>query len=402
VLLVAGCFDVFVAGQEENIPSSWPVSEASITPPTEQKAFLLSNTTETEAYAEQLITETESEQGESNASAGTAFETATPEINLVTANDSEVKDSISDTSHGVKLTQDFDTSKIATFLTTETVPGAINNSVQELTTSIWLELTQQESTASETKLETPTPEAGASSSRGLNQDTTDTTFSGLELTQKESTGSETKLETLIPESGPSPSRELNEDTTFTESSGLELTQQEATASEKTGCVTTSPELGSEPQRTVSEGTTATTSSELESTTSGGNIELITLPYQCTRPGRFPARPSCSEYHVCRRVGFWLLHHKETCRFGRKFSSRYGICVRGRSSDCGTGPFSWDGQSSETSENSSRELNNDNSAEDDKDDSHSDENVKTSKINLLRALLKEKKKHFRIFKGSAGV
>ena len=56
-------------------------------------------------------------------------------------------------------------------------------------------------------------------------------------------------------------------------------------------------------------------------------------YHCTRPGHFPARPSCTDYHVCRLVGFWFVHFKQTCHFGLQFSARIGLCVPGYLSDC---------------------------------------------------------------------
>jgi Chitin binding Peritrophin-A domain. len=56
-------------------------------------------------------------------------------------------------------------------------------------------------------------------------------------------------------------------------------------------------------------------------------------YQCTRPGHFPARPSCTDYHVCRLVGFWFVHFKQTCHFGLQFNARIRLCVPGYLSDC---------------------------------------------------------------------
>jgi len=56
-------------------------------------------------------------------------------------------------------------------------------------------------------------------------------------------------------------------------------------------------------------------------------------YQCTTPGHFPARPSCTDYHVCRFVGFWLVHFKHTCHFGLQFNARIRLCVPGYLSDC---------------------------------------------------------------------
>jgi len=56
-------------------------------------------------------------------------------------------------------------------------------------------------------------------------------------------------------------------------------------------------------------------------------------YHCARPGHFPARPSCTEYHVCRLVGFWFVHFKQTCHFGLQFNARIHLCVPGYLSDC---------------------------------------------------------------------
>jgi hypothetical protein len=56
-------------------------------------------------------------------------------------------------------------------------------------------------------------------------------------------------------------------------------------------------------------------------------------YHCIRPGHFPARPSCTDYHVCRLVGFWFVHFKETCHFGLQFNARIRLCVPGYLSDC---------------------------------------------------------------------
>lgn len=56
-------------------------------------------------------------------------------------------------------------------------------------------------------------------------------------------------------------------------------------------------------------------------------------YHCTRPGHFPARPGCTDYHVCRLVGFWFVHFKQTCHFGMQFNARIQLCVPGYLSDC---------------------------------------------------------------------
>lgn len=56
-------------------------------------------------------------------------------------------------------------------------------------------------------------------------------------------------------------------------------------------------------------------------------------YHCTRPGHFPARPSCTDYHVCRLVGFWFVHFKQTCPFGLQFNARIQLCVPSYLSDC---------------------------------------------------------------------
>jgi hypothetical protein len=55
-------------------------------------------------------------------------------------------------------------------------------------------------------------------------------------------------------------------------------------------------------------------------------ERPTHVFQCPRPGRFPARSSCTEYHVCRRRGGRLLHSEERCPPGHGFSSRLKFCV----------------------------------------------------------------------------
>jgi hypothetical protein len=58
-----------------------------------------------------------------------------------------------------------------------------------------------------------------------------------------------------------------------------------------------------------------------------------LHYHCTKPGHFPARPSCTDYHVCWLVGFWFVHFKQTCPFGLQFNARIRLCVPGFLSDC---------------------------------------------------------------------
>jgi len=58
-----------------------------------------------------------------------------------------------------------------------------------------------------------------------------------------------------------------------------------------------------------------------------------LNYHCTMPGHFPARPSCTDYHVCWLVGSWFVHFKQTCHFGLQFNARIGLCVPGYLSDC---------------------------------------------------------------------
>jgi hypothetical protein len=58
-----------------------------------------------------------------------------------------------------------------------------------------------------------------------------------------------------------------------------------------------------------------------------------LHYHCKRPGHFPARPSCTDYHVCWLVGFWFVHFKQTCHFGLQFNARIRLCVPSYLSDC---------------------------------------------------------------------
>jgi hypothetical protein len=61
-------------------------------------------------------------------------------------------------------------------------------------------------------------------------------------------------------------------------------------------------------------------------------------YHCIGPGRFPARPSCTEYHICRLAGFWFVHFKQTCHFGLQFSLLFGFCVPSYLSDCKIDPY----------------------------------------------------------------
>jgi hypothetical protein len=61
-----------------------------------------------------------------------------------------------------------------------------------------------------------------------------------------------------------------------------------------------------------------------------------LHYHCTRPGHFPARPSCTDYHVCWLVGFWFVHFKQACHFGLQFNAQIRLCVPDYLSDCRIG------------------------------------------------------------------
>lgn len=61
-------------------------------------------------------------------------------------------------------------------------------------------------------------------------------------------------------------------------------------------------------------------------------------YHCIFPGRFPARPSCTEYHVCRLAGFRFVHFKRSCHFGLQFSIWLGFCVPSYLSDCQMDPY----------------------------------------------------------------
>jgi hypothetical protein len=61
-------------------------------------------------------------------------------------------------------------------------------------------------------------------------------------------------------------------------------------------------------------------------------------YHCIFPGRFPARPSCTEYHVCRLAGYRYVHFKRSCHFGFQFSLWLGICVPSYLSDCQMDPY----------------------------------------------------------------
>ncbi|GFG30375.1 hypothetical protein Cfor_12946, partial [Coptotermes formosanus] len=64
-----------------------------------------------------------------------------------------------------------------------------------------------------------------------------------------------------------------------------------------------------------------------------SYDTHTPHYHCTRPGHFPARATCTDYHVCRLVGFWFVHFKETCHFGLQFNARLRLCVPSYLSDC---------------------------------------------------------------------
>lgn len=61
-------------------------------------------------------------------------------------------------------------------------------------------------------------------------------------------------------------------------------------------------------------------------------------YHCIGSGRFPARLSCTEYHICRLVGIWFVHFKQTCHFGLQFSLRFRFCVPSYLSDCKIDPY----------------------------------------------------------------
>jgi hypothetical protein len=61
-------------------------------------------------------------------------------------------------------------------------------------------------------------------------------------------------------------------------------------------------------------------------------------YSCIGPGRFPARTSCTEYHICLLAGFWFVHFKQTCHFGLQFSLRFRFCVPSYLSDCKIDPY----------------------------------------------------------------
>ncbi|XP_069674761.1 uncharacterized protein [Periplaneta americana] len=93
---------------------------------------------------------------------------------------------------------------------------------------------------------------------------------------------------------------------------------------------------------VTENPKANDSALVEPTTPPSSVPCDTEPgffkpqypmYYCTKPGHFPAPPSCDEYHVCRLIGIWLIHFKETCHYGFEFSYKYKFCVPVYLSDC---------------------------------------------------------------------
>ncbi|XP_069674791.1 uncharacterized protein [Periplaneta americana] len=134
----------------------------------------------------------------------------------------------------------------------------------------------------------------------------------------------------------------------------------------------------------------TESSRDGSTTEQNNLQTYSPQYICIRPGRFPARPSCTEYHVCRRVGVWLFHFKERCHYGFEFSSRHRRCVPPHVSDCRKEfVFSYiHNRHNKEDESKSSESVNENSDEDSRS-SHSEEEPRR---NILAFLLKKKVKY----------
>lgn len=94
-------------------------------------------------------------------------------------------------------------------------------------------------------------------------------------------------------------------------------------------------------------------------------------FHCIGPGRFPARPSCTEYHVCRLAGFWFVHFRKSCHFGLQFSLRLGFCVPSYLSDCQMDSYFGRGYSR------SREFD---------DDSQAGQSGEVSRRNLLYSLM----------------
>jgi hypothetical protein len=106
-------------------------------------------------------------------------------------------------------------------------------------------------------------------------------------------------------------------------------------------------------------------------------------YHCTETGHFPARPSCIEYHVCRRVGFWLIHFKATCHFGHQFSLQFRFCVPSYLSDCNRDPYLVNASMKDDEHNAQ----NDNSSSEFDDDNGECENEEEFRRTLLTSILK---------------
>jgi hypothetical protein len=123
----------------------------------------------------------------------------------------------------------------------------------------------------------------------------------------------------------------------------DLLETESTVTSESETFTTEKFSVTEPDSTVPIYPNIPDFNEVSSTTEGP-VFPFTIPwtsfeeqapshYLCIGPGRFPERTSCTEYHICRFVGVWFVHLKQTCHFGLQFSLRFRVCVPSYLSDC---------------------------------------------------------------------
>jgi hypothetical protein len=120
-----------------------------------------------------------------------------------------------------------------------------------------------------------------------------------------------------------------------------LLESESTVTSESEAITTEQVFASEPEATIPNSPDIPDFNDASSSTECSTFPFTIPPtshYHCIGSGRFPARPSCTEYHVCRLEGFWFVHFKQTCHFGLHFSLRLRFCVPSYLSDCEIDPY----------------------------------------------------------------
>jgi hypothetical protein len=236
--------------------------------------------------------------------------------------------------NGLEFTQQETISEQTQFVTTNDTSGTTNRALESVTSSNVVLGTSRESpkeiaSATDTVTRLLGPVAHSSNVSTLSA-FTETTESPNRLLE---------ADTIV--TTDSPNRLLEADIIVTTESQTLPTEQVAVTDEVSFDTETTVPNSAEisPDITNLSGITSSTTEfpSFSFTTFPSSLTPYVPHYHCTESGHFAARPSCVEYHVCRHVGFWLVHFKATCYFGHQFSLRFRLCVPSYLSDCNTDP-----------------------------------------------------------------